>query len=332
LEFTNRAGNHRYAVSRGVRKLREAFSTLYRRNFDVGLDPDSEVCVCFGSKEAFLHLLISDTTRTNKILVGTPTYPAYISAAEILGIQVDTFTIQSDLEAMQTEIKSKLRDGSYNYLVLNFPNNPTGVVVNNDFYKSVINEARRQDTRVVNDFVYGELQYDSAATSSLAALGCEGVVEIYSLSKSYSVPGWRVAAALGDPEIVKKLAEFKSKTDYGLFLPLQLAAAHVLSQPGDLPGIARSAYSRRAKLASEVLLGLGFEIEAPQAGCSLWCKLPKSAGSGIDFAKKMLIERQIVVLPGAAFGNTFDDYVRIALVCSEVKLNQVLDSMCEFFS
>ena len=329
LEASLRPENHRYAVSRGTKKLRKAFARKYRSRFEIDLDPESEVCATMGSKDAVTHLLHCAAPNGSSVLVGKPTYPAYLYALRTADCQVGFFSLSDDEGRMLVEIEEQLNSGKYSLVLLNFPNNPSGTVVSRHFYDELARIAERRQVCVANDFVYGEMGFDAAVGCSLLGTPYfrrEGL-EIYSLSKAYSIPGWRVGAALGSARLINLLGRLKSRLDYGIFLPLQAAAAAGLSAEEDLVAPVTSQYQERALALVKGLRALGFELTAPAAGCSLWARLPlayRSMGAE-EFCRRLLQEERVMLLPGSVFGAEYTDFVRLALVSPVERLREGLE-------
>ena len=344
VEASLAPAHHRYSVSRGVRKLREAFCSKYRQQFGVELEPDAEVCVTMGTKDALVHGLMVAQIPGRTVLVGKPAYPAHVSASLLAGAQVDYFEIGQTAEATLANIEAKLRHGKTGVLLLNFPNNPTGLTVDKGFYEQLGLVADRYDVLVVNDFVYGEMGYSSPQASILSVPALRGgAVESYSWSKAYSVPGWRVGALLGQAEIVRRLARLKSHIDYGVFLPLQLAAGAALTGPESIPAEITARYRERANVLERLLKGLNWEVDPPSAGASVWARLPEKARHGLraiqpdcppalSFARLMLKRGTVVVLPGTIFGAEYADYVRFGLVLPCEQLREVVERIEELMS
>lgn len=335
LEASWKTQNHRYAVSRGVRKLREGFAEKYARRFGVTLDPELEVCAVMGSKDALVHAFDVLTQPGDTILVGAPTYPLYLSSARLSRLKCEFFQIQIDEDAMLVDIERAIKSNPIKVIVLNFPNNPTGVAVGLPFYQKLYRMVEGRGIFVLNDFVYGEMSFGGTESVSLLSVpefrSC--AAETYSMSKAYSVPGWRVGALSGNSLLVRKLARLKSQIDYGLFLPLQYAAAAGLSTDTDIVSSTLRQYERRARALSGGLQRLGWEAALPEGGVCLWCRIPESIrGSGsIDFAKRLLQGTGVLVMPGMLFGAAFDDFVRFALVQSEDRIVQLLARIEECF-
>jgi alanine-synthesizing transaminase len=333
-EASIKPDNHRYAVSRGVRKLREGFSVKYRNRFGVALDPEAEICVTMGTKDAVLHTLMTCAKAGDLALIGIPSYPAHLSALGILGLRSEFFEIGTDQDQMLGQIAAKFQEQPVKFLLLNFPNNPTGVSVNREFYEKLYGLAVKHGVLVINDFVYGEMPVSTETPISMLSVeGFESTaVESYSLSKAYSVPGWRVGALLGNTEVVQRLSRLKSHIDYGVFLPLQLAAAAALSAQNDLTAGIASQYRQRAHFVMKGLYRLGWQPAMPTAGCSIWARIPEKFGavSAIEFCRRVLSEKGILLTPGSIFGDGFDQYVRFALVLPEDRLHRCLGALGEF--
>lgn len=327
--------NHKYAVSRGVRKLREAFGHKYERRFAARLDAESQICVTAGTKDALLNALTVLRASARELLIGAPSYPAHLAAARLAGFACHYFDLCADEDQMLSGLAREMAEHRGAVLLLNFPNNPTGQAVTKKFYAALLPLAKRYEIFVVNDFVYGEMGFGSLEPPSL--LSVEGAIqvaaEIYSLSKAYSVPGWRVGALLGNAGLVGQVSRLKSIVDYGTFLPVQLAAGAALTSSQDLVGPIVSIYHSRCQVMCAGLKRLGWETPPPMAGASLWTKLPEAiAGrrtdnesTSVEFAKQLLFKTGIVVMPGCLFGSQFDGYVRLAMVLGCEDLRDMLE-------
>jgi alanine-synthesizing transaminase len=327
MEASMKGGNHRYAVSRGVRKLREAFALKYQNTFGAKLNPESEICVTMGTKDAIATALQVLCVPGDGVLLGMPAYPAYLSALKLARLTPSFFSLQKDEQAMLAEIGETLRKSTIKLIILNFPNNPTGIAVTKNFYTDLLKITAAHGAFVINDFVYGEMGFSGALPSLLsAAASTDQVAETYSLSKAYNVCGWRVGAFLGNAEAVRSVARLKSLIDYGTFLPIQYAAAAALSAKEDLVGPTVRTYRQRLKLLVRLLTEAGFEVEMPSAGASVWVKLKGSQAAG-EYAKNLLQKEGIVLMPGELFGREFSSFVRIAAVAPEESLREVAARM-----
>ncbi|RIL10165.1 MAG: hypothetical protein DCC75_04940 [Proteobacteria bacterium] len=337
MEASAKTANQRYSVSRGIRKLREGFCFKYAARFGVELNADKQVCACLGTKDAILNSLRVMASRGEAVLLPRPTYPAHLAASRLAYLRPEFYDCDSSLEAVLQNIEAAQRETGAKVIVLNFPSNPAGLDAPKEFLQDLLTLAESRNCHLLNDFVYGELVHSKGAATSL--LSCRGAlercVETYSLSKAYSVPGWRIGAVLGNSEIVSKVARLKSVADYGAYLPLQLAASFGLSSGEDLVAPVREEYKLRARLVSEGLRRLGFRCETPQAGGSVWACLPDSlkahylsAGSqeaALMFCEELLEQRELLLSPGVLFGSGFGDWIRVALSAKQEQLRDSLD-------
>ncbi len=334
VEASMKAPNHRYAVSRGVRKLRQAFAEKYERTFGVNLDPETEVCVTMGTKEGFLNSLRCLSEPGQKVLLPAPTYPPHLAAVHVLGLTPCFYQVSSvESETLQS-ITACISGQSVKVLVLNFPNNPTGLCVSANFFQEVLRLCDQHGVFVINDFVYGEMGHGDFRPPSLLASAADvgsavGAVEIYSLSKAYGVPGWRVGAVMGNPVVVQALAKLKSHIDYGIFLPVQMAAAAALSSVDNLVQGTVSEYERRAKTLIAGLTRQGWDVTPPSAGASVWARMPagipwQDSGS---FMMDVFCKTGVLGLPGECFGTQFTSHARFSLVVSTSVIHQVLNML-----
>ncbi len=343
IEACIKPANHRYAVSRGIRKLREAFCFKYESAFGVKRDPEREVCVTMGTKDALPNALLClrELGFGDRVLLGAPTYPAHLAAVRISGMKECFFDMHNDASRMLENFRLALLGSACKIVLFNFPNNPTGICVDSKFYSQALEIARSCGAFVLNDFVYGEMQFGKQNGSSLLkpAEPQDLVAETYSLSKAYSVAGWRVAALLGQEKLISALARLKSQLDYGNFLPLQIASAAALTSRTDLVSAVVDTYFRRLTLLARGLKGLGWEVELPGAGASLWARYParllakrdsEEFGS-VQLCLQLLQQAKVLVMPGVLFGRNYDGYLRFALVVAEDQTREVLERI-EMFS
>jgi len=344
LEASLNPANHRYAISRGIRKLREAFAEKYKSRFAVSLDPESEVCVTLGTKDALFQALRLLKAKASHLVLGAPAYPAHWAAARLAGFECSTFDIGGDEQRMAESLVSRLAQRPGQVVLLNFPNNPTGRVVSRDFYRSLLPAARKYGAFVINDFVYGEMGF--AADDPPSLLSVEGFrslsAETYSLSKAYSVPGWRVGALVGNAELVHGVSRLKSHVDYGLFLPVQMAAAAALTSRQELVRSIVDSYKQRCRLVYAGLKRLGWQVEMPAAGASVWVRMPEalqqklrlgmpeSESLSVKLAGLLLLHTGMVVMPGCLFGRSFDGFLRLAMVLPAEDLREVLRRLGDF--
>jgi alanine-synthesizing transaminase len=321
IEASLKPATHRYTVAKGLYRLRQAFCEKYESRFGVNLDPESEICVTDGSKDAILHLLaIAKEGGVEHVIMPAPTYPAYPIAAEICGIKPLYYKLDNSEDLLLIEIENLLKVYPSQVLLVNFPHNPTGRTVSQEAVISICKIAAEYNTLIISDFVYGELGEDAPYTSflvskHLSAINSQ-VIEVYSLSKSYSIPGWRIAAALGDKEIISRLSARKANTGYGIFSPLQLAAAAALNSDTALIAPIKKEYVSRYQEFSRILISAGFQVNATAAGTCVWAKLPENCAfqDGLQFALSLLQHEHIVCLPGELFGDEYLQFLRFSMV------------------
>ncbi len=334
VEATLKGVNHRYAVSRGIRKLREAFALKYRNRFQVSVDAETEVCVVMGTKDALIHSFAAHLKPGDRVLMGAPTYPLYLSSARLSNINCSFFSISADEQAMLAGIAAAIEDSSIRMILLNFPNNPTGICVGERFYQRLAEIVQGRDILVFNDFVYGEMQFDGGDSVSMLSIPeiRPSAVECYSMSKAYSIPGWRVGALVGSRAFVQKLSRLKSHLDYGLPLPLQHAAAAGLTTDQDLIGSALHRYEARARTLVTGLRRCGWDVYAPSGGVCIWAMLPEMyhREGSLAFAERLVSTTGVLVTPGVLYGKAYDSYVRFALVLSQEKIIEVVEHLERF--
>jgi alanine-synthesizing transaminase len=339
LESVTKTQSHRYAVSRGVRRLREGFAHKYATRFGVTLNPEREVCVCLGSKDATYHALKSLIRQGDKVVVSAPSYPAHVSAVALVGATPVMWPYEGDAAEGARSLRALLESSGARAVLLNFPSNPAGEVVSQDWWESIADVCRERHVTIINDFVYGEMCFSGEPAVSALRVRERGArcVEVYSLSKAYNVPGWRVGALVGDEEVVQGVARFKSHSDYGLFLPLQYAASVALTAAQDLVRPTVLAYQRRLRVLSNGLRALGWEVADAKAGACAWARYPKDLFAGVStapsgfqsvaFARELLDATGVLVAPGIVFGDAYDDCVRFSAVVTEERMREVVDAL-----
>jgi len=333
LEHLHRAldnpRNHRYSTSRGLPKLRLAITDWYRRRFGVDLDPDSEAIVTIGAKEGIGHLMLAVLAPGDGVLVPDPTYPIHTYSVVIAGGDVVSVPIGpgqdffSNLEQAVERVWPKPR-----VLSVSFPSNPTTAVVDLDFFRRLIDFAAANDMLVVHDFAYADLCFDGyQAPSILQVPGAkERAVEIFSMSKSYNMPGWRIGFVVGNADVVRALASIKGYLDYGAFQPIQIAAIHALNEHDDVPVQITEMYRQRRNWLCAGLNRAGWPVEPPKATMFVWARIPEAfrdMGS-IEFAKLLLRDAKVAVSPGVGFGEQGEGYVRFALIENRHRINQAV--------
>lgn len=332
VEATLKSTNHRYAVSRGIRKLRAAFQYKYAQCFSVELDAETEICAVMGTKDALIHTFAAHLSAGDRILIGAPTYPLYLSSARLANLQCSFFPISADEDAMLASITAAVEDKSIRMIVLNFPNNPTGITVSEEFYHNLSRITAERGIIIFNDFVYGEMNFDASLPRTkrpCSLLRVESLkdraIECYSMSKAYSIPGWRVGAVVGRAHLIQRLSRLKSHLDYGLPLPIQHAASAGLTNNQDIISSTLQRYEARARTLVTGLSRQGWQVEVPQGGVCVWAQLPSrySEETSLEFAERLVKTQGIVVTPGFLYGKAFDNFVRFALVLSQEKIVEV---------
>jgi alanine-synthesizing transaminase len=332
-EAVHNSRNHRYSASRGIPKLRQAISDLYLRRFGVELDPDTEAINTIGAKEGFSHLMWTLLGPGDAALVPSPSYPIHIYGPLFAGADIREIRLGTTGEDFFENLKEAWE---YSWpkprvIVMSFPHNPTTTCVDLVFMQKVVDFARENEVVVVHDNAYAELGYDGFQPPSiLQAEGAKEVaVELYSLTKSFSMAGWRCAFMVGNAEIVQALAKLKSYLDYGTFQPIQIAATVTLNEAPDYPKVANQVYQARRDALCGGLNRIGWAVEPPKGTMFVWAPIPepyRELGS-IDFAKLLVTECEVAVSPGVGFGPGGDGHVRFALIENEQRIGQAVRNL-----
>ena len=336
MEASSKEANHRYSVSKGIYKLRLAITDWYKRNHDVDLDPNSEAIATIGSKEGIAHLALAITSPGDSVLVPTPTYPIHTYAFILANGDVIHVPLSADIDFFDALLDAFKRNWPRpKAMVINFPHNPTTLVVGIDFFEKVVDFAKEHDLIVIHDFAYGDIVFDGyKAPSFLQVPGAKDVgIEFFTLSKSYNMPGWRVGFAVGNSEIIHALARIKSYQDYGMFQPIQIAATVALNGPRDCVEEIRETYRNRRDVLCDSLNRIGWEITPPKATMMAWAKIPerfRKIGS-LEFCKLLLEKAKVAVAPGIGFGEGGDHFVRFSLVENEHRIRQAVRGVERFF-
>ncbi len=332
-----KSANHRYSVSRGLYKLRLAACSWYKRKWGIDLDPDSEMICTMGAKEGLAHMVLTITNNGDTVLCPSPTYPIHQYSVVIAGADLRHVPLipgEDFIASLEEAIKDVWPKPKL--LILSFPANPTTEVVDLAFFERVVELAREHDLMVIHDNAYAELVFDGyRAPSFLEVPGAKDVgVECYTLSKTYSMPGWRVGFVAGNPEMIAALARVKSYYDYGMFAPIQVAAIEALNGPQDCVQEIVDLYRTRRDVLISGLGRVGWEVEPPKATMFVWAPIPeefRSLGS-LEFSKLVLSEAKVAVSPGIGFGRYGDDYVRFALIENPHRTRQAIRGIKEFFA
>lgn len=329
IEASKDPRNHRYSASRGIYKLREAISNWYKRRFNVDIDPEKEAIVTIGAKEGLAHLTLAIIRGGDVALVPTPTYPIHTYATIIAGGDIRAVPLSPDEDFFERMVEAVRQTWPKpEILIISFPHNPTTAVVDLEFFRKVVEFAKEHDIIVIHDFAYADLTFDGyVAPSILQVPGAKDVaVEIFSMSKSYSMAGWRIGFVCGNEKLVSALAKLKSYYDYGTFQPIQIAAIVALNGPQDCVREIVETYRRRRDVLVEGLNKIGWKVEKPKGTMFVWAKIPEEyehMGS-LEFSLFLLREAKVAVSPGIGFGYNGDKYVRFALVENEQRIRQAL--------
>ncbi len=332
VDAAQNSRNHRYSSSRGIPKLREAVCSWYKRKFDVDLDPEREAIATIGAKEGVAHFTLAAMRPGDVAMVPTPTYPIHAYSVVIAGGDLRSVPLVNGTDFFESLMKALRQTWPVpEMLILSFPHNPTTKVVNMEFFEKVTDFAREHDIIVAHDFAYAELAFDGYKPPSILQVpgAKEVAVEFYSLSKSYSMPGWRVGFMVGNPVLVETLAKLKSYYDYGIFQPIQIAAIVALNGPQECVQEIVAIYKNRRDVLVDGLNLMGWKVEKPKGTMFVWAEIPddyKHMGS-LEFAKFLLKEGKVAVSPGIGFGYNADHYVRFALVENEQRIRQALRGM-----
>lgn len=326
---------HRYSNSRGIPGLRKALAGYYDRRFGVRIDPEKEAIVTLGSKEGLANLAQAITSPGDIILAPNPSYPIHQFGFIIAGGSVRNIPStpnDSFLEALERAVIHSVPRPTA--VVINFPSNPTAEVATLDFYRDVVKFCREQKIWILSDIAYAEVYFDGNPPPSILEIpeAREIAVEFSSLSKTYSMPGWRIGFAAGNPRLIGALARIKSYLDYGAFTPIQVAATAALNGPQECVEEMRQRYKSRRDVLISGLASAGWNVPSPKATMFAWAPLPERfahLGSN-EFAKLLLSEAKVAVAPGIGFGEHGDSHVRIALVENEQRIRQAVRNIKAF--
>jgi len=329
VEAARNPRNHRYSASKGITRLRKAVTTWYRTRYGVELDPETEAIATIGAKEGMAHLALAVLQPGDGVLVPNPTYPIHsysvvIADGDLRSVPLvpgEDFFARLQETARLAWPKAKL-------LILSFPHNPTTACVDRDFFVKVVDFAREHHLMVVHDFAYADFTFDGyKAPSFLEIPGAKEVgVEIFSLSKSYNMPGWRVGFVCGNSKMVHALSRIKSYLDYGAFQPIQIAAIIALEGEQGCVGDIVELHRKRRDVLVDGLNKIGWKVEKPKGTMFVWAPIPeefRSVGS-LEFSKLLIQECKVAVSPGIGFGEYGDGHVRFALVENEQRIRQAL--------
>ncbi len=329
VEAVRKSHNHRYSASRGITKLREGIAAWYKRRYDVDIDPETESVVTIGAKEGLSHLVLVLVSPGDVVFAPNPTYPIHPYSAIIAGGDVRSIPIGPDRNFLEDlESATKQTWPRPKLLIISFPHNPTTTVVDLDFFKRIVDFAKENKLMVIHDLAYADLAFDGyRAPSFLQVPGAKEVgVEFFSMSKSYSMAGWRVGFCVGNPEMVSALTRIKSYLDYGVFQPVQIAATIALQSDQSCVDQIVSVYKSRRDVLVDGMNRIGWHLDKPKGTMFVWARIPepfRHMGS-VEFSKFLIEEAKVAVSPGLGFGEYGDEYVRFALVENEMRTRQAI--------
>src|SRR5215510_9764186 len=335
IEASRNARNHRYSQSRGIPKLREEITRRYQANYGVELDSEKEAIVTIGAKDALAHLLFATIGPGDAVVSPNPAYPIHqygVIMAEGHACMLpmpDAATFLNRLEDLYRTSSRKPK-----VLLISFPHNPTTTCVDLDFFKEIIRLAKQHGTLVIHDFAYADLGFDGYKPPSILQVegAKEVAVEIFSLSKSYNMAGWRVGFCLGNPKMIGALARIKSYLDYGVFQPIQIAAIIALRECEEETKKICAMYQKRRDVLITGLNRAGWPVEPPKGAMFVWAPLPekyKSVGS-LEFSKLLMEKALVAVSPGVGFGPMGEGHVRFALIENPQRIRQATRSIGQF--
>ncbi len=331
---------HRYSVSQGIPGLRKAVSTYYERRFGVSLNPDKEIVATIGSKEGLASLATAISKPGDIVLVQNPSYPIHPFGFIIVGASVQympvDFTVDNHEAFVIKQIKESIENAKKKPLavVVNYPCNPTSQVVSLDFYKELVEICHRHGVIIISDLAYCEIYFDDNPPPSVLQVkkARDIAIEFTTLSKTYSMAGWRMGFACGNEELIYALRRIKSYLDYGAFAPVQIAAAVALNGPQDCVEDNRRRYKRRRDILVKGLNDAGWKIDSPKASMFIWAPIPEKflhLGS-LKFSKLLLEKADVAVSPGVGFGEHGDGHVRISMIENEHRTRQAVRNIKAF--
>ncbi len=337
IEAVQNPRNHRYSASAGIPKLREAFASWWGRRYGVDLDANTEVVATMGAKDALAHMVLAIVQPGDVVFVPSPTYPIHPYSVVIAGGDLRHIPIRPDSDFYEDlKAAARLTWPLPKMLIISFPHNPTTMVVDEDFFKRIVEFAHEYKIMVIHDFAYADLTFDDyKAPSFLAVPGAKEVgVEIFSMSKSYAMAGWRVGCAAGNAQMIEALRRLKSYIDYGMFQPIQIAAIIALNEAQECVGQIVAEYKDRRDALCSGLNDCGWEVTPPKGTMFVWAKIPEQfrAMGSLEFSKLVAEQAKVAVSPGIGFGPFGDEYVRFALVENRMRINQAIRGIRHFMA
>ena len=337
VEAAEQGKNHRYSASRGIPNLRKAVADRYLRAHGVELDPETEVINTIGAKEGLSHLMWVLVQPGDVALVPEPSYPIHIYAPVLAGAEVRRVHLSTDADFFD-RLTAAFRTSwpKPRVIVTSFPHNPTTVTVDTMFFERLVDFAHRNDVMLVHDYAYADIAFDGYHPPSILSVdGAKDVaVELYTLSKSHSMAGWRVGFVVGNREIVGALQQLKSYLDYGTFQPIQIASIIALNEYDEYIDVVVDEYRKRRDTLVGGLNRAGWSVTAPEATMFLWARIPEPmrAMGSLKFSLDLLDHAQVAVSPGIGFGPSGDEHVRFALVENDQRIAQAVRNIRKYLS
>jgi alanine-synthesizing transaminase len=338
--------NHRYSLSRGLPKLREAMADMYQRKFGVTLDPELQITNTIGSKEGFSHLMWVLLESGDAAIVPSPSYPIHIFGPLFAGADLRQIPMRSQKRMLSaTDVDVEYQDEFFDslhkawevgwpkprVLVISFPHNPTGATVDLSFMQRVVDFCRERDMIVVHDFAYADMGFNGYEPPSIlqaeGAMDC--AVELYSMTKGFSMAGWRCAFLVGNTQVVQALVKLKSYLDYGTFQPIQIAATVTLNEASDFPVEICKTYQSRRDALIEGLDRIGWSIPSPRGSMFVWAPIPEPYRemNAVEFCSHLVTECNVALSPGSGFGPGGEGFVRFALIENEQRIHQAIRNL-----
>jgi alanine-synthesizing transaminase len=336
IEAVRNPRNHRYSLSRGIPRLRDAIVEKYRKQYGVTLDPEAEAIVTIGAKDALAHLLFAIIGPGDRVVSPNPAYPIH-QYGVIMADGEACMLPMPDASTFLDELRKLYRTSSKTpkVILISFPHNPTTVCVDLDFMKEVVALASQYGSYVIHDFAYAELGFDGYKPPSILAVegAVEHCIEIYSMTKSYNMAGWRVGFCLGNRKLIAALARIKSYLDYGIFQPIQIASIIALRECDDAPHQIRAIYQNRRDVLCEGLNRAGWTVTPPRASMFVWAQIPEPFREmpSLEFAKLLMKEAYVAVSPGIGFGPMGEGFVRFSLIENNHRTRQAIKNIQHFF-
>ncbi|MDP4642414.1 MAG: aminotransferase class I/II-fold pyridoxal phosphate-dependent enzyme [Ilumatobacteraceae bacterium] len=346
VEAAHNPKNHRYSLSRGLPKLREAVAGMYLRKFGVTLDPELQITNTIGSKEGFSHLMWVLLESGDAAIVPSPSYPIHIFGPLFAGADLRQIPMRSQRRLLSaTDVDVEYQDEFFDslqkawevgwpkprVLVISFPHNPTGATVDLSFMQRVVDFCREREMIVVHDFAYADMGFNGYEPPSIlqAEGAMECAVELYSMTKSYSMAGWRCAFLVGNTEVVQALVKLKSYLDYGSFQPIQIAATVTLNEAHDFPVEVCKTYESRRDVLIDGLDRIGWSIPSPRGSMFVWAPIPEPYRemNAVEFCSHLVTECNVALSPGSGFGPGGEGYVRFALIENEQRIHQAVRNL-----